>query len=74
MRCECRASLADMRRSHSSAIAVARLGLEEGIASSFVVPGLRTGRPSSQTPYLPSTKGLELLSTFGDKDKTEVVT
>lgn len=42
-RWERRLSLADVRRSHSRAIAVARWGLEEGIARGFLVLGLRTG-------------------------------
>lgn len=45
-RCERRVSWADVRRSHSRAIAVARWGLEEGIARAFLVLGLRTGRAS----------------------------
>lgn len=46
MRWERRVSCADMRRSHSRAIAVARWGLEEGIAKVFLVLGWRTGRAS----------------------------
>lgn len=45
-RCDWRVSLAEVRRSHSSAMAVARCGFEAGMGRGRLVLGLRTGRLS----------------------------
>lgn len=49
-----RVSLAEVRRSHSSAMAVARCGFEAGMGRGHLVLGLRTGRLSRWIVYNPS--------------------
>lgn len=53
-RCDWRVSLAEVRRSHSSAMAVARCGFEAGIGRGRLVLGLRTGRVSRWIVCVPS--------------------
>lgn len=53
-RCDWRVSLAEVRRSHSSAMAVARCGFEAGIGRGRLVLGLRTGRLSRWIVCVPS--------------------
>lgn len=54
-RCDWRVSLTEVRRSHSSAMAVARCGFEAGMGRERLVLGLRMGRASRWIICVPST-------------------